>query len=85
MLRRVTKKGLVCFYTDNIKLFIFRLGDWSKGQMYIETQLLYQLGVSETTCFGLIGGHHQVYSVDCERLIVIVSLLEPASCLQCWL
>jgi len=43
--------------------------------MYVKTQLVYWLGVSETTCFGLLVVHHQVYSVGSKRLI-IVTLLE---------
>jgi len=29
----------------------------------IKTQLVYWYGVNETTCFGLLGGHHQLYRV----------------------
>ena len=28
-------------------------------------------GVDETTCFGVLGGHHQVYSVGSKRLIIM--------------
>ena len=35
------------------------------------TQLVYWLGVNETTCFGLLGGHHQVYNVGSKRQIIM--------------
>jgi len=34
-----------------------------------QTQLVYYVGVNETTCFGLLGGHHQVYNVGSKRLM----------------
>jgi len=39
--------------------------------MQVKTQLAYYLGFNETTCFGLLGGHHQVYNVGCKRLIIM--------------
>ena len=37
----------------------------SKSTMEVKTQLIYQVGysfgVNETTCFGLLGDHRQVY------------------------
>ena len=35
---------------------------WSKRVKYVKTQLDYLLDFSKTTCFGLLGGHHQVWS-----------------------
>jgi len=44
---------------------------WSKGWMYVKTQLVYWQGVNETTCFGLLGSHHQVYNVGSKRQITM--------------
>ena len=32
---------------------------------------VYQQGVNETTCFGLLGGHHQVYNFGSKRLKIM--------------
>jgi len=34
----------------------------------------FSYGVNETTCFGLLGGHHQVYSVSYRRLITMCGM-----------
>ena len=36
-------------------------------------QVVYYRGVNETTCFGLLGGHHQVYNVGSKRQIMMAS------------
>ena len=54
---------------------------WSKTVKYVKTQLVYCLDVNETTCFGLLGGHHQVLQSS-KRLNIFVCILlgiSPAS------
>jgi len=48
------------------------------NRLYITTisygkyMCVYYLGVNETTCFGLLEGHHQIYIVGCKRQIIII-------------
>jgi len=42
-----------------------------KGTMWVKHNYDLLLGISQTTCFGLLGGHHQVSSGSYKRLCVV--------------